>query len=94
MAKEDCPGEQPKALVASQNGFIEGGQDGIGAGRRCALGVYVEDQLEKCLLARAVMGFPVIISELMDLVGKYIADNAIISPFMTASQEMIGIIQS
>lgn len=52
--------------------FIEGGSRRIGSGRRPILGEEVEAQLENCLIARAEMGFPVIKTELKELIHEYI----------------------
>lgn len=62
--------------------FINGGPARIVAGRRTALGKDVEDQLEKCIVARASMGYPIIKSELIGLVNEFILANNINSPFV------------
>lgn len=53
----------------------------LGTGRGTELTLKVENLLEKCLIARAEMGYPCDRKELKDLVQKYVTDNGMSTRF-------------
>lgn len=63
--------------------YIKGGckPQTLGSGRSSILSTEVEEVLEKCLVARSIMGYPCNRSELKDLVHEYVIANGMITPF-------------
>lgn len=53
----------------------------IGSGRQCELTPEVEDELERCLIARAEMGYPCSRKELKEIVQEYIQHNQLETRF-------------
>lgn len=65
----------------------------IGSGRQCELTLEVEDEHERCLIARAEMGYPCSRKELKEIVQEYIQHNQLETRF-TEGLGMCGIIDS
>lgn len=68
----------PKSVLRR---FMERGADVLGKGRRTVLGLADENELEQCLIARSMMGFPCDKKELLQLVMEYVTFKGIASPF-------------